>query len=433
MSEGVYSFIRTLSIYLGRTVKQVKEKEPAAFGISSRTARALADPWRFRILIEVTVRPLSPSLFVEMIGGELTHISRCFRQLAEWGYIEVVEERPGRRRGAAIEHIYRAIRRAHFDVSTWESVPRSGREEVSRSILDSYRLRIGEAVEAGTFDQEPDRHLSWDAVALDGTAWTELSERLDLVLDSLADLEIGADRRQAESDHQQIPTTVGLAAFRSPDYPAIKLQTAAREGPTSGAEPNPQFALGPKLVKALSNRWRCKILMEVSMQPLSPSQFVENFGGSMTHIARCFRELAKWGFVEVVEERNGGRRGGGVERIYRGTRRPYFDSPTWEKLPQMIREEISQWFLRTYFDRVSEAVEAGTFDADLDRHLSWKPLVVDRKAWIAIGAHLDEVLDWLPELERESLERLPEFSQLIPTTVGLASFRSPGKSQTFAD
>jgi hypothetical protein len=414
-------------------VKQVKEKEPAAFGISAKTARALADPWRFRILIEVTVRPLSPSLFVERIGGELTHISRCFRQLAEWGYIEVVEERPGRRRGAAIEHIYRAIRRAHFDVSTWESVPRSGRDEVSRSILDSYRWRIREAVEEGTFDQEADRHLSWDAVALDRIAWTELSERLDLVLGLLADLEIAADRRQAGSDHEQISTTVGLAAFRSPDYPAMKLQTVGREGPTDGVDPSPQFAFGPKLVKALSNRWRCKILMEVSMNPLSPSQFVENFGGSMTHISRCFRELAKWGFVEVIEERRGGRRGGGVERIYRGTRRPYFDSPTWETLPQMIREEMSQWFLRTYFDRVSEAIKAGTFDADLDRHLSWKPLVVDREAWAEIGARLDEVLEWLPELERESLERLPEFDQLIPTTVGLASFRSPSKSQTFAD
>lgn len=414
-------------------MKQVKEKEPAAFGISAKTARALADPWRFRILIEVTVRPLSPSLFVERIGGELTHISRCFRQLAEWGYIEVVEERPGRRRGAAIEHIYRAIRRAHFDVSTWESVPRSGRDEVSRSILDSYRWRIREAVEEGTFDQEADRHLSWDAVALDRTAWIELSERLDLVLGSLADLEIAADRRQAQSDLEQIPTTVGLAAFRSPDYPAMKLQSVGHEGPTDGIDPSPQFAFGPKLVKALSNRWRCKILMEVSMNPLSPSQFVENFGGSMTHISRCFRELAQWGFVEVIEERKGGRRGGGIERIYRGTRRPYFDSPTWETLPQMIREEMSQWFLRTYFDRVSEAIEAGTFDADLDRHLSWKPLVVDREAWAEIGAHLDEVLEWLPELERESLERLPEFDQLIPTTVGLASFRSPGKAQTFAD
>jgi hypothetical protein len=414
-------------------VTRVKEREPAAFGISPRTARALADPWRFRILIEVTIKPMSPSLFVEEIGGELTHIARCFRQLADWGYVEVVEERPGRRRGAAIEHIYRAIRHAHFDSATWKSVPRSGRDGVSRSILESYRQRISEAVEAGTFDQEIDRHISWDTVALDRTAWTELTGHLDLVLGSLAEQEIEASGRLSGSGGERLPATVGLAAFRSPDYPTAKLPGAEKKGPVDVGRPEPQYVLGPKLAKALSNRWRCKILMEVSIRPLSPSQFVEEIGGSMTHVSRCFRDLAKWGYLEVFEERNGGRRGGGVERIYRSTRRPYFDSDTWGTLPLIIREEMSEWFLRTYFDRVSESIEAGTFDADLDRHLSWKPLVIDRKAWGEIGARLDEVLDWLPDLERESRQRMPEFDDLIPTTVGLAAFRSPTKSQTFAD
>jgi hypothetical protein len=393
----------------------------------------LADPWRFRILIEVTIRPMSPSLFVEEVGGELTHIARCFRQLADWGYIEVVEERPGRRRGAAIEHIYRAIRRAHFDSTTWESVPRSGRDGVSRSILDSYRQRISEAVETGTFDQEIDRHLSWDTIALDKTAWTELTEHLDVVLGSLAEQEIEAGSRLSTSCGEQVPTTVGLAAFRSPDYPTAKLPGAVQRGPVEKTEPGPQYVLGPKFAKALSNRWRCRILMEVSVRPLSPSQFVEEIGGSMTHVSRCFRDLAGWGYLEVFEERNGGRRGGGVERIYRSTRRPYFDSDTWGALPLIIREEMSEWFLRTYFDRVSESIQAGTFDADLDRHLSWKPLVIDRQAWGEIGLRLDEVLNWLPELERESRERVPEFEELIPTTVGLAAFRSPANSRTFAD
>lgn len=412
---------------------RVKDNEPAAFGISSQTAKALADPWRFRILIEVTVKPLSPSQFVDEVGGELTNIARCFRQLADWGYIEIVEERPGRRRGASVEHIYRAIRRAHFDPTTWESVSRSGRESVSSSILDSYRQRIGEAIAAGTFDQEIDRHVSWDTVALDKVAWVQLGERLDAVLDSLAEQEIAASRRLSGDSVEQIPTTVGLAAFRSPDYPAVKLRGETQKGPVEGLAAEPQYVLGPKLAKALSNRWRCKILMEVSVRPLSPSQFVEEIGGSMTNISRCFRDLADWGYLEVFEERNGGRRGGGVERIYRSTRRPYFDAATWESLPLMIREEMSEWFLRTYFDQVSDAIHAGTFDADLDRHLSWKPLVVDRESWVEIGAHLDDVLFWLPELEKESLERTDDLESLIPTTVGLASFRSPPTAQTFAD
>ncbi len=127
----------------------VGSSEPAAFGISAKMARALADTWRSRILMELSSRPLSPSQFVQEVGGELTHVSRCFRQLAKWGYVEVVEERPGRRRGASVEHVYRGIQRAHFDTATWEGLPRFDRDVVSGSILGSYFGRITEAIESG--------------------------------------------------------------------------------------------------------------------------------------------------------------------------------------------------------------------------------------------------------------------------------------------
>jgi DNA-binding transcriptional ArsR family regulator len=403
-----------------------REIEPAAFGITARTARALADPWRSRILIEVTVRPLSPSSFVEEVGGELTHIARCFRQLAEWGYVEIVEERPGRRHGAAIEHIYRAIRRAYYDSYTWGAIPRAGRDAVTHSILDSYQRQIAEAVKSGTFDQELDRHFSWDVVALDTAAWRELGNHLDQVLDSLAEREHEAKNRLELGNGEPLPATIGLAGFRSPDYPSLKLQAPLRRSPAETGGQNAPYALGPMLAKALSNPWRCKILMEVGIRPMSASQFVEEIGGSMTNVARGFRDLASWGYLELLEERKGGRRGGGIEKIYKSTRRPYFDAPTWEGLPLIVREEMSQWFLRSYFDRVTEALEAGTFDADTDRHLSWKPIILDRPAWVNITEVLDQVLAWLPELENQSRERTDDIESMIPTTIGLAAFRSPG-------
>lgn len=410
------------------------QQEPSAFGISPKMARAVADPWRLRILTEASIRPLSPSQFAEEFGGELTQVARCFRQLAKWGYIEVVEERPGKRRGAAIEHVYRAIRRAHFDIAAWEDVPQGERTSASISVLDAYQNRIRAAIEGGTFDQELDRHLSWDAVALDQTAWTEVGARLDTVLDSLAEHEIASNLRLSETKGEPIPTTVGLAAFRSPEPPALLLRgTGRRRAQVSHPEGNLPFAISPKMAKALSNRWRSRILAEVSVRPMSPSQFVEEMGGSMTHVSRCFRELAKWGFIEVIDERNGGRRGGGIERIYRSTQRPHFDGPTWEAFPLVVRCEISHFFLANYFGRVADAIKAGTFDADTDRHLSWKPIVIDRESWTGIGESLDEILSLLPELEIQSLERTDDVETMIPTTVGLASFRSPGTAQTFAD
>jgi hypothetical protein len=380
-------------------------------------------------MAEVSYRPLSPSAFVEEVGGELTHIARCFRQLASWGYLEVVEVRPGRRRGAALEHVYRAVRRAYFDTPTWQSVPRSRRDALSRETLDSYFELVTEALTEGTFDQEVNRHLSWDELTLDRIAWKEVGERLDHILASLAELEVESASRLADAEEDAIPTTVSLASFRSSQIlDALPQARRQYEGPAKANDPEAPYGLRPDLAKAFSNQWRFRILMEVSFRPLSPSQFIEENGGSMTHISRCFRELTEWGLLELFEERKGGRHGGGTEKIYRSTRRAYFDTPTWETLPKVVREEMSQVFLGSYSDRITQAIEAGTFDADTDRHLSWKRVVFDNKAWTQVNEALDETLALLPELEAQSLERTKDIEQLIPTVVGLACFRSPTRS-----
>lgn len=194
----------------------VKYDEPGVGLISAKMAKALANAWRARILAELSVRPMSPSQFVDEVGGELTNIARCFRQLAEWDYIEIVETRRGGRRRGGVEHVYRGIQRAHYDTESWKALPRLLRDDISGNILASYFARIAEAVDAGTFDAELDRHLSWDGVALDRQAWTELGERLDEVLGWLPELEAESTKRMAETGEEPIPTTVGLAAFRSP-------------------------------------------------------------------------------------------------------------------------------------------------------------------------------------------------------------------------
>jgi DNA-binding transcriptional regulator GbsR (MarR family) len=399
------------------------------FLVGPKMAIALADPCRSRILMELSVRPMSPSQFVEKVGGDLSEVSRSFRQLAEWGYAEVIEERPGPRRGASVEHVYRGIRRAHFDTSEWDEVSDSEREIVTRSVLESYFARITEAIEAGTFDAEVDRHLSWDSVALDHLAWQQLVTKLDRVLEWLPELEVQSARRLTEPGVESIPATIGLLAFRSPQSPQVILKAPPRYRASPDLRPdNSPFILTPKTAKALSNRWRSQILMELNARPMSPSQFVEEVGGSMTHIARCFRQLAEWGFIEVIEERKGGRHGGGIERRYRNTQRAYFDTSTWKTLPLFLRNEVSKSFLASFMERITEAIKARTFDAEVDRHLSWKTVTLDRMAWTEITTRLDEILEWIPALEEESIKRVRGAEDFIPTVIGLACFRSPRRA-----
>jgi hypothetical protein len=281
-------------------------------------------------------------------------------------------------------------------------------------------------MDAGTFDQELNRHLSWDGVALDRRAWNQLGSRLDALLSRLPQLEVASASRLKATKGEEIPTIIGLTAFQSPQPVEVMLKAPRRQVAVNDIGPTTSFAITPQMAKALSNRWRCRILMELTARPMSPSLFVEEIGGSMTNIARCFRQLKKWGYVEVIEEKRGGRHGGGIERIYRNTQRAFFDMKAWETLPLLVRNEVSWSFLSSYFDRITEALEEDTFDTQEDRHLSWTPILFDRNAWNEISNLLDEILEWLPHLEEESVRRAgSHVDQLIPTIVGLTSFRSP--------
>lgn len=188
--------------------------------------------------------------------------------------------------------------------------------------------------------------------------------------------------------------------------------------------------ISAKLAKALANPMRARILTELSVRPLSPSQFQGIAGGDLGNIARYFRQLEEWDFVEVIEIRRGGRRRGGVEHIYRRTQTNLIRTEEWEQLPPFLREDISVNMVASYIARLSEAIEVGTFDAETDRHFSWDKPTLDRQAWDELNARLDELLDWIPELARESAERMQESGEEpIPTTVGLAAFRSPTGSE----
>lgn len=200
--------------------------------MNPKLASALTDPLRRRILVELDDRTLSPSQFTREAGGDITQVSRGFRHLERCGYAEVVEERPGKRRGRAVEHVYRRVPNRHSDSWTWPEGARMERAFSSFPAFEGYFARIVDAVEAETFDQEIDRHLSWDIRALDEVARSQVEERLARVLDWLPALEKSAARRR---------------------------RGATRE---------------VMAANAMGNRLRAQILLELLSRPMSPSQFV---------------------------------------------------------------------------------------------------------------------------------------------------------------
>jgi DNA-binding transcriptional ArsR family regulator len=190
--------------------------EEEARVISPELARALSNPLRARVLIELNLRDLSPSRFVEDVGGELAAVSREFRNLHEAGFAEVVGLRREKKGRGGPERVYRALVRTFFDAEGWAALPRFVREDLTGNSVVFYYTRIGESIGTGNFDGEEDRHFSWTAPSVDREGWREIQERLDEVLDFVGEVEERSAERMKESAEAPIPMTVGLAGFRSP-------------------------------------------------------------------------------------------------------------------------------------------------------------------------------------------------------------------------
>lgn len=398
------------------------------FLIEAKLAKALANPWRNRILMELHLQPMSPKQFCARFGGDLTLIARYFRELKDWDFIEVAEELRGGKRRGAVEKVYRATQRIHFDTATWDGLPRYLRAECSGAILQSLIRRISQAVKNETFDAEPDRHLSWKAVSFDRQAWTEYVTRLDQVLTWIAELEAESAERLATAEGEAIPATVALLAFRSPVEP-VEISNPSEPEQISDDPSIPPFLISAQMAKAIANPWRNRILTELHRRPMSPNQFAKECGGpELATTARYFRQLREWGYLEVVEELRGGKRRGGIEKIYRAVPRAPFDMSMWESVPSRLREGSSGNTLNHLIRRINQAITSETFDADTDRHLSWKAIWLDRQAWTDYVIRLDEIESWTNELESEAAERLTEKGQEpIPITVGLMAFRAPDR------
>src|ERR1700761_7036202 len=73
---------------VGLTTKARKERR-AGSKPQVDMATAIGNPWRCRILGALALKDMSPSAFVREYGGEISNISRHFRQLASWGYLDV--------------------------------------------------------------------------------------------------------------------------------------------------------------------------------------------------------------------------------------------------------------------------------------------------------------------------------------------------------
>jgi len=186
-----------------------------------------------------------------------------------------------------------------------------------------------------------------------------------------------------------------------------------------------QWAL--RVSKLFADPIRVQILIELNLRDMSPTQFFNEFGGgSVTRVARHFHVLEKYGWLEEVEQKTGGKRRGAVEHFYRATGHAIFDEQAWKELPKSVLAGITGVVYRGLGARILEAMQAGTFDARDDRHFSWTAFLLDEEGWKRMIEKIDELFYWLLEEQKRARKRLQESGKTpIPATVALALFESP--------
>lgn len=388
----------------------------------------LADPLRERIVTELYMREMSPSRFhAEFGGGSVPRVDRHFKRLAEHDWLTFVRSESGGHRRGSTEHFYRATELAVLDSKTWSHLPHSIQATFSRRNFEQLAQQVRQALQAGTFDARPDRHLSWTPLLLDQHGWKQVIAGVDAVFESLFEEQAGAKLRLLDSGESPIPATVALTAFESP----------SRRGDVSELQRGPKLAsaasaipLSLRLSKVFADPLCLKIVAEANLREMSAAQFHKQFGeANIGGIRRRFKTLAEIGWLQKVGQKTGGRRRGATEYFYRATGPAIFDSKTWVDVPDSVKTTYSWRTFDQLSEQVKEAIGAGTFDARPDSHLSWWPLRLDQLGWEKVVAAVDAMFAFAFEAQGDAKLRLSSSGEEpITATLALAAFESPKDS-----
>ena len=394
-----------------------------------RLAIVFADELRLKIITELYMREMSPSRFyAEFGGGSVSRVDRHFKRLAEHGWLKLMRSESGGRRRGATEHFYRATELAIFDDETWSLVPYSIRVAFSWRTFNQLAERVRQALAAGTLDARPDSHVSWTPLLLDELGWKRVIAAVDELFESLFEEQDDAKLRIFESEETPMLATVALAVFESPPrshHPAVE---RARPSLVEGKDSPMPFPL--RVSKVFADPVCLKIVAELNLREMSAPQFHDEFGGaSLGSVRRRFKMLTEIGWLRRTDEKTGGRRRGATEHFYRATGPAIFDNSAWSDVPDAIKATYSWRTFDQLSEQVTEAIEAGTFEARTDNHLSWSLLRLDQSGWEKVAAAVDDLFAFIFEEQESAKLRLADSGETpITTTVALAAFESPKDS-----
>jgi DNA-binding transcriptional ArsR family regulator len=179
----------------------------------------------------------------------------------------------------------------------------------------------------------------------------------------------------------------------------------------------------PRIAKALSHPMRARILVILNERVASPNEIAEMIDERLPNVSYHVRALLDLGCIELVDT---AQRRGAIEHYYRAVIRPFFTDRDWKRLPRSGRQTISDTALQVIWQDVSDAIEAGTFEARTDRHLIHSPMTLDEEGWTELAELVAATLAQAEKIESRSAARLkaPE-APGVPARLVMMQFESP--------
>jgi len=179
----------------------------------------------------------------------------------------------------------------------------------------------------------------------------------------------------------------------------------------------------PRLATALGHPLRVHILGAIAQRALSPVEVARECGEPISKVSYHFSVLRDCECIELTEEVP---KRGAVEHVYRGTQRALLRDANWKRLPKSVQGGATGVTLLDLFKNALGAVEAGTFDARDDRHLSWSALTLDEEGWEQTMLTLERTREEIMDLATEAAERLAKTDgKSINASFALAGYETP--------
>jgi hypothetical protein len=181
----------------------------------------------------------------------------------------------------------------------------------------------------------------------------------------------------------------------------------------------------------LAHPLRVRILEVLNERDMSPVEFCREGlappSMEVSLVAYHFRELAEYGSLAVVEQNA---RRGSVEHIYRGLGRAYFSDLQWNELDHEERVQVSKTMVQGLMARIEGALMSETFDARVNRHLTWIAMRLDEQGWSEMTTALTAAFGEVEQIRADAEARLDRDGEDgIASTCGILGFPSPAGAQ----